>query len=128
MDNIGDFLTRIRNAVSRKKETVEMPTTKMLEAIAAILKDEGFISDFSVRKEEPRSTLVITLKYVNGESAIKSLKRVSKPGIRRYRGYREIPAIKNGMGINIFSTPKGIITGNKAKQSKTGGEYICEIY
>ncbi|GAB4285104.1 MAG: 30S ribosomal protein S8 [Candidatus Dojkabacteria bacterium] len=127
-DPIGDFLTRIRNAQLTKKEQVEVPHSKILEAIASILKSEGFIDDFSVVEKEVQNILVLTLKYVNDVPAIRELKRISKPGIRKYRGYREIKPVKNGLGISIFSTPKGVITGAEAVKSKVGGEYICEVY
>ncbi len=127
-DPIGDFLTRIRNAQLRKKESVEIPATKMLVSIAEILKEEKFISDFEVKKDNIQDIIEIKLRYVNEEPTIKELKRVSKPGIRKYRGYREIKPIKNGMGLSIFSTPRGVMTGNNAIKQKIGGEYICEIY
>lgn len=126
-DPIGDFLTRIRNAVVRKHDTIVMPSTRMIESIASILKREGFISDYSVETKNPQNEITIFLKYVNGESAITNLERVSKPGIRRYRGYREIKPIKSGMGIAIFSTPQGLKTGKEAYSQKLGGEYICNI-
>lgn len=127
-DPIGDFLTRIRNAQERKKETVELPSSKMLEGLATILKEEGFINNFEVKNSDVQNEIMVSLKYVNGTPAIRSLKRVSKPGLRKYRGYKEIKAIKQGMGINIFSTPKGVLTGKEARNQKVGGEYICDIY
>ncbi len=127
-DPIGDFLARIRNAQLRKKETVEISATRMLISIAEILKSENFIESYEVVKGDVQDVIMIKLKYVNDEPTIRELKRVSKPGIRRYRGYREIKPIKSGMGISIFSTPKGVMTGNEAIKLKVGGEYICEIY
>ncbi len=127
-DPIADFLTRIRNAQSRQMENVSVPSTRLLEALAEILKQEKFIEDFKVEKAEPQNQLILTLRYVNGEPVIRDLKRVSKPGVRKYRGYREIKKIKGGMGISIFSTPKGVITGKQAVELKVGGEYICDIY
>lgn len=127
-DNIADFLTRVRNAIQRKKENIVMPSTRVIEAIAAILKEEGFIEDFSVEKKEVQDELTVTLRYVAGKSAISDLLRVSKPGIRKYRGYRDIKPIRKGLGISIFSTSKGVITGEKAREFKIGGEYICEVY
>lgn len=127
-DTIGDFLTRIRNAVARNKETVEVPSSKMIEAIVKILKEENFIEDFSVEKDDVQDRMVITLRYVDAKPAIQDLKRISKPGVRRYRGYRDIKPVRHGLGISIFSTPKGVITGEEAAKAKIGGEYICEIY
>lgn len=127
-DPISDFLTRIRNAQLRKKESIELPSTKMIEKIAEILKSEGFIEDYKVTETEPQATLSVDLKYVNDVPAIREVVRVSKPGVRKYRGYREIKPVKNGLGISIFSTPKGVVTGKKAVQDKIGGEYLCYVY
>ena len=127
-DPIGDFLTRIRNAQLRKKETVEIPSTSMLVSISEILKQEGFISGYEVAKQDVQDNIILRLKYVDSRPTIRELIRVSKPGIRKYRGYREITPIKNGLGISIFSTPKGVMTGNNAVKERVGGEYICEIY
>jgi small subunit ribosomal protein S8 len=126
-DPVADFLTRIRNAQQRKKMSIELPSTKMLVAIAQILKKEGFILDYEVIETKPQNTLKVTLKYVNNEPAIRSLTRVSTPGLRRYRGYRDIKAVMSGLGISILSTPKGVITGEEAKELKVGGELICYV-
>lgn len=126
-DPIGDFLTRLRNASQRKHDDVVMPSTNIIVSIAEILKKEGFISDFSVVEQKPQNELTVNLRYVNGESAITELVRISKPGIRRYRGYKEIKAVKNGLGISIFSTPQGLKTGADARKEKLGGEYLCNI-
>jgi len=128
IDPIGDFLSRIRNAIERKKETVEVPSSKMLVSVAEILKKEGFIVGYSVKEEKPQNTLVIELKYINGLPAIRELVRVSKPGIRKYVGYKNIKKIMSGMGIAILTTPNGIVTGEEAKKQKIGGEYLCYIY
>lgn len=127
-DPIGDLLTRIRNAQERRQDVVSMPSTKMIVAIAEILKSEGFISGYEVVEVEPQNELKIQLKYVNGVPAIRELKRISKPGIRRYRGYRTIKSIKNGLGVSIFSTPMGVISGEEAVKNKVGGEYLCYVY
>ncbi len=127
-DPIGDLLTRIRNAQDRRQEVVIMPTTKLIVSIAEILKKEGFIVNYKVEDKEPQGELQIQLKYVNGTPAIRELKRISKPGVRRYRGYRTIKTIKNGLGISIFSTPMGVISGEEAVKNKVGGEYLCFIY
>lgn len=126
-DPIGDMLTRIRNAIMREHERVSMPASKMLISIAEILKEEGFISDFAIIDTKPQKNLDIELKYVNGESAIRQLKRVSKPGIRSYVGYRKIPKVMRGLGIAILTTPKGVMTGGKARKSQLGGEILCTI-
>lgn len=127
-DPIADFLTRIRNAQARKKDSVSMPATKMIVAIASILKAEGFIADYRVEEAKPQSELVVDLKYVNGVPAISQMVRVSKPGVRKYRGYREIKPVRRGLGLSIFSTPMGIVSGKEAVKSKIGGEYICYVY
>lgn len=127
-DPIADFLTRIRNAQQREKASLQVPATKVLVSIAEILKEEGFIQDFEIVDTQPQRTLEVTLKYVNGVAAIRDLKRVSKPGIRRYVGYREVPQIMRGLGIAILSTPKGIMTGKRARAEKVGGEFLCTIY
>lgn len=127
-DPISDFLARIRNAQQRSKETIELPSTKIVAAIAEILKSEGFVTDYKVIDEKPQSKLEVTLKYVNGVPAIREMVRVSKPGVRKYRGYKDIKPIKNGLGISIFSTPQGVVSGKDAVKSKIGGEYICYVY
>ncbi len=127
-DPIGDFLTRLRNAILREKESVNAPSSRMLESLAKILKEEGFIADFEVKKGEVQNELSVNLKYVNGMSAIRDLVRVSKPGIRKYRGYKEIKPVKKGLGLAIYSTPKGVMTGDQARKEKVGGEYICDVY
>lgn len=127
-DPIADFLTRIRNAQQREKETLTVPATKMLVSIAEILKSEGFINSYEVLDTDPQKTLEVELKYVNGTPAIRDLKRVSKPGIRRYLGYKDIPEVMKGLGVAILSTPQGVMTGTSARKAKVGGEFICTIY
>lgn len=127
-DPIGDFLTRIRNAIVRGEEEVQLPSTKMLSSIAGILKASGFITDFEETAQAPQNVLRVVLKYVNGVPAIRELVRVSKPGVRKYRGYREITKIMNGLGVSIYSTPNGIITGDDAVKSQVGGEFLCYVY
>jgi small subunit ribosomal protein S8 len=127
-DPIADFLTRIRNAQQRLKPSVEVPASNMLVSIAGILKEENFIESFEVLKNDVQDVLKIELRYVNDVPAIRGLKRISRPGVRKYRGYKEIKPIKSGMGISVFSTPAGVISGKKAMDLKVGGEYICEIY
>lgn len=127
-DPVGDFLTRIRNAQLRKKEAIILPHNKLIESIANILKKEAFISDFEVIEVLPQNEIRVFLKYDNDIPVIRDLVRVSKPGVRKYRGYREIKAIKNGQGVSIFSTPAGVITGDEARDKKIGGEFICYVY
>ncbi|MBL8014931.1 MAG: 30S ribosomal protein S8 [Candidatus Doudnabacteria bacterium] len=127
-DPIADFLTRIRNAQQREKQELQVPATKMIVAITEILKKEGFIKDYQLVDTEPQKTLSVELKYVNGVAAIRDLKRVSKPGVRRYVGYKDIPHVMRGLGVAILSTPKGIMTGKQARVEKTGGEFICTVY
>lgn len=128
-DTIGDLLARIRNAQLREKETVTVPASKMLVSIAEILKEEGFVSDAKLIDKKPQKDIEITLKYQdNGRPAISGSRRMSKPGVRKYIGYKEIPTIRQGMGIAILSTPSGLMTGAKAKAAKVGGEFICIVY
>ena len=123
-DVVADFLTRIRNAGLRSQESVSLQTSKMIAAIAEILKQEGYIEELKIAEKE----LTVTLKYVNKKPAIMHLEKVSKPGVRIYVGYQDIPRVLNGLGINIFSTSKGIKTGKQARKEKLGGEYICNIW
>lgn len=127
-DPISDFLARIKNAHDRKQESISLPATKIIVAVAEILKEEGFIVDYSVEDLKPQKKLNVDLKYVNGMPAINGLKRISKPGVRRYYGYREIKPVKHGLGVSIFSTPKGVISGKQAVKEKIGGEYLCYVY
>jgi small subunit ribosomal protein S8 len=127
-DPIGDMLTRVRNALQRQYQDVTVPSSKMLVGVAELLKQEGFINSFEVIDSVPQKQLRMELKYVNGQSAIRGLKRESKPGIRRYLGYRELPRVKNGFGIAILSTPKGLMTDKMARAAKVGGEFLCSIW
>ena len=127
-DPIADFLTRVRNAIQRNKKTIEAPSSKMIEAIAKILKEEGFILDYKVIEQPIQNKIQIDLKYVNGQSSIQSIERISRPGVRQYLGYREIPKVKSGLGISILSTPQGVLSDKQAKSAQGGGEYICKIW
>lgn len=128
-DPLADMLTRIRNAVMAKFDTVAMPASKTKENIAKVLKEEGFISDYQVSQEGVQGTLTITLKYgPNREPVIKGIKRVSKPGLRRYARANAIPKVLSGLGVSIISTSKGIITDKSARTLNTGGEIICEVW
>ncbi|KAB8142164.1 30S ribosomal protein S8 [Chloroflexia bacterium SDU3-3] len=128
-DPIGDMLTRIRNAGMVRHQTVAMPSSKMKVAIAEILKREGFIRDFTVQAGKPSDTLVLTLKYTNDRRpVITGLRRVSRPGLRIYTGRDEIPQVRNGLGISILSTPKGVLAGYQAYQEHVGGEVLCYVW
>ena len=128
-DPIADLLTRIRNAQMAKDETVEMPLSKAKAEIVKILEEEGYIFGHTVNHTKPFSTLTVHLKYqAHKEPTIRSLKRVSKPGRRVYTRQGDIPVVLGGLGINILSTSKGILTGKKARQVGVGGEILCEVY
>jgi len=128
-DPIADMLTRIRNANQNRAKEVEMPSSKMKEKIASILKEEGYISNYSVSKNDVQSVLTLTLKYANNkERVITGLKRISKPGLRVYAKAEEIPYVLNGLGIAIISTPKGVMTDKHARQENVGGEVIAYIW
>ena len=128
-DPIADMLTRIRNANQNHAKVVSMPSSKMKETIAAILKDEGFITDYSIEKNDVQNTITLTLKYgKNKERVITGLKRISKPGLRVYSSAEEIPYVLNGLGIAIISTSKGVMTDKLARKNNVGGEVIAYIW
>ena len=127
-DPIADMLTRIRNAVRVEKPLVEMPTSRMRKGIAQVLKDEGYIWDFEELETVPARTLRIQLKYgPNGERLITKIDRISKPGCRRYMGYKDLRPVLGGMGIQIVSTPRGVISDRRAKAEKVGGEVLALV-
>ena len=127
-DPIADMLTRIRNAQLAEKASVSMPSSKLKVAIAAVLKDEGYVEDFAVRQSEGNKTnLDIALKYYAGRPVIERIERVSKPGLRIYKGCEDIPRVMNGLGVAIVSTPKGVMTDRKARATKVGGEVLCIV-
>ncbi len=128
-DPISDYLTRIRNAVKAGKKSVDMPSSNFKVAISSILKDSAFIDDYSVVETEKKFKMLnIRLKYSGGESVIMGLKKISRPGIRRYVGAEDLPRVRNGMGIAIISTSKGLMTDKQARKSSIGGEVVCEIW
>ncbi len=128
-DPIADMLARIRNAMAVRHKQVLMPSSKMLVAIARILKEEGFIQNFEVTKEKPQSQLRIILKYdQKRKSIVTGLERVSKPGRRVYVKRQDIPWVLSGLGVAILSTPRGIMTGRKARKLGVGGEVICYVW
>lgn len=126
-DPIADFLTRIRNGQSSGKPEISCPSSKIKLALASVLKDEGYIEDFSVADNDGKPTLRVQLKYYEGRPVIDRLERVSKPGLRVYKGKDELPTILGGLGCVIISTSKGVMTGNKARQSGHGGEVLCIV-
>lgn len=126
-DPISDLLTRIRNAHAALLPAIELPHSKMKESIAAILKKEGYIVDFSV-EGKPLKKLKLTLKYQGKKSVIEGLKRVSTPGLRRYVGATEIPRVLGGLGTAIVSTSKGLMSGTQARKSNLGGELVCYVW
>lgn len=126
-DPIADMLTRIRNAQVVHKTSVAMPSSKVKIAIANVLKDEGYIEDFAVAEEGGKAKLKIGLKYYAGRPVIERLDRVSRPGLRIYKGKDDIPNVMNGLGVAIISTPAGVMTDRKARATGVGGEVICYV-
>jgi len=127
-DPIADMLTRIRNAIMVNKESVEIPASKAKKAIADILLEEGYVSDVKVVEDGYNGVIVVTLKYVDKQSVIHGLERVSKPGLRSYAGVADMPKVIGGLGIVILSTNKGIMTEKKAKKVNVGGEVLCRVW
>ncbi|MFQ5492839.1 MAG: 30S ribosomal protein S8 [Candidatus Dojkabacteria bacterium] len=130
-DPIADLLTRIRNATMRSHDEVVVPTSKMLESIVKILKEEGYIGEYKIEKDDESvvDNIRIQLKYdENGKPVVSRLKRVSRPGLRKYVAYRNIKPVLNNIGIGIYSTPKGILTDKQAITERVGGEYLCMIW
>mgnify|MGYP003396535675 CR=1 FL=1 len=125
-DPIADMLTRIRNAQIVEKTAVTMPSSKLKVAIAQVLKDEGYIDGFAI-KGDKKSELEIALKYYAGRPVIEHIERVSRPGLRIYRGRHEIPNVMNGLGVAIVTTPKGVMTDRKARGAGIGGEVLCYV-
>lgn len=129
-DPIADYLTRIRNANSAKHRIVEIPASNMKKAITKILFEKGYILNYKFVEDGPQGTIKIALKYdaVNKVNAIKKLIRVSKPGMRKYTGYKDMPRVINGLGIAVISTSKGVMTNKEAAEQKIGGEVLCYVY
>ncbi len=126
-DPVADMLTRIRNAQACGKVTVAMPSSKLKGAIAQVLKDEGYIEGFVVKPNEGKPEIEIALRYYAGQPVIEKIERVSRPGLRVYRGAQDIPKVMNGLGVAILSTPKGLMTDRKARASGIGGEILCIV-
>lgn len=129
-DPIADYLTRLRNAIMAHHRVVEIPASKMKKAITEILFDQGYILNYKFDEQGPQGTIKVALKYDprTKQSAIRSLRRVSRPGLRRYTGYRDMPRVINGLGIAIVSTSRGVMTNKQALDLKIGGEVLCYIY
>lgn len=129
-DPIADYLTRLRNAIQAKHRVVEVPASNLKKDITKILFDQGYILNYKFEEDGVQGTIKIALKYnpQTKVSAIKSLTRVSKPGMRKYTGYREMPRVINGLGIAIISTSKGVMTNKEAAELKIGGEVLCYVY
>jgi small subunit ribosomal protein S8 len=129
-DPIADYLTRLRNAIKAKHRVVEIPASNLKKEITKILFEKGYILNYKFVEEGPQGTIKVALKYdtINKVNSIKSLKRVSTPGLRQYVGYHDMPRVLNGLGIAILSTSKGVMTDKEAKDLKLGGEVLCYIY
>lgn len=126
-DPISDMLTRIRNGQMSEKTCVSMPSSRFKVAIAKVLQDEGYIEGYQVSEKEGKSTLEVGLKYYAGRPVIEKIQRVSRPGLRQYKGCDEIPKVMNGLGIAIVSTSKGLMTDRKARANGIGGEVLCIV-
>ncbi|HBD92219.1 MAG TPA: 30S ribosomal protein S8 [Gemmobacter sp.] len=128
-DPLGDMLTRIRNAQMRGKSTVSTPASKLRAWVLDVLADEGYIRGYErASTENGQGELLISLKYFEGEPVIRELKRVSKPGRRVYMGVKEIPSVRNGLGVSIVSTPKGVMSDAAARSANVGGEVLCTVF
>ncbi|MBI5491650.1 MAG: 30S ribosomal protein S8 [Deltaproteobacteria bacterium] len=128
-DPIADLLTRVRNAIRARQADLSLPSSNLKVEVAKILKEEGYIKDHSLFKEDGKPRLKIVLKYTPGKkSSIVSIKRISKPGLRIYVGKNEIPRVLNGLGVAIVSTSKGLMTDRKARELGMGGELVCTVY
>ena len=126
-DPIGDFLTRIRNGQQARKKTITSPSSKQREAVANVLKNEGYIADYSVKAEEGKKFITVTLKYFEGKPVIERIDRVSTPSLRIYKGKDELPKVLGGLGVAIISTPTGVVSDRQARAAGHGGEIICLV-
>ena len=128
-DPVGDMLTRLRNASRARHDKVVLPGSIMKEQVAKVLKDEGFIADYQTHQRKPQNELTLTLKYgPDREPVITGIKRISKPGLRKFTAARNIPRVLGGMGISILSTSRGVMVDHEARKQKVGGELICTVY
>lgn len=126
-DSLADMLTRIRNAQARLRPSVSMPSSKLRVAVARLLLEEGYISDFS-ETGEVKKELTVALKYFEGKPVIEEMKRVSRPGLRRYSGAKELPQVRGGLGVAVVSTSKGLMTDRAARAAGVGGEILCTVF
>ena len=129
-DPIADYLTRLRNAIMAHHRVVEVPASNLKKSITKILFEKGYILNYKFLEDGPQGTIKVALKYEkkNKKNAIKHLKRISTPGLRRYTGYKDMPRVINGLGIAIISTSKGVMTNKEAATEKVGGEVLCYVY
>lgn len=128
-DPVADFLTRIRNAIRARHQKVDIPASRLKLEMARILKEEGYISNYKSVEEDGRRLVRVYLKYGSGnEAVISNLERISRPGCRVYVGRNEIPRVLGGMGINILTTPRGVMTGRQARKEGVGGEVLCQVW
>ena len=129
IDPVADFLARVRNAIRSRQQKVDVPASKLKLEIARILKEEGFIANFKATEEEGKKVLRVYLKYgPNNDAVISNVERISRPGCRVYVGRNEIPRVLGGLGINILTTPRGVMTGRDARKQGVGGEVLCEVW
>ena len=128
IDPIGDMLTRIRNAVLNKHESVEIPASKLKESVLKILKKEGYIADFKIKSKKEFSVINVDLLYKNGQPPLQHIERVSKPGLRVYTPSTRIPRVLSGFGLVVLSTPQGVMSGRDARKKGIGGEIICKVW
>ncbi|MDI3261136.1 MAG: 30S ribosomal protein S8 [Sinobacteraceae bacterium] len=126
-DPIGDFLTRIRNGQQARKKFIVSPSSRLREAVAAVLKQEGYIADYSVKAEGNKKTITVVLKYFEGKPVIERLERVSTPSLRVYKGKDELPKVLGGLGVAIVSTPDGVVSDRQARAAGHGGEILCLV-
>jgi small subunit ribosomal protein S8 len=126
-DPIGDFLTRIRNGQQARKKTITSPSSTVRAAIAAVLKDEGYIADFSEQADGKKKTITVTLKYYQGRPVIEKIERISTPSLRVYKGKADVPKVLGGLGVAILTTPQGVLSDKKARAAGVGGEVICVV-
>lgn len=128
-DPVADLLTRLRNAAKEKHEKVEVPASRLKANLVRVLKEEGYIKNFRLMREEGRPVIKVYLKYTDvGSSVIQGIRRVSRPGLRRYAGYEDVPRPFSGAGIAVLSTSQGVMTGQRARTQKVGGEILCEVW
>jgi small subunit ribosomal protein S8 len=126
-DPIGDFLTRIRNGQQARLKSITSPSSTVRAAIAAVLKDEGYIADYAVASEGKKKTITVTLKYYQGKPVIERIDRISTPSLRVYKGKTEVPKVLGGLGVAILTTPQGVLSDKKARAAGIGGEVICVV-